>query len=211
MLLLFSLCLVCRASRAEAEVADAHQQAEWHRLRIAELEQTSSVGQLMRRYEAEVQRLRTQHAAELHALRDDLARARKQPAALQPQQAQQAQQPTASTAPSQAASTPPGLDSAAWAALFEEPSGSPLAAVAELRDACMQTEQAQQEQMQHATGPGLLEAARLEIERLQQLNSGLLASHAQGEAPARAACCSPSCTFGSPIDCRSCNALKFLT
>lgn len=175
---------LCRASHAEAELADAQQQAEWQRLRIAELEQTSSTGQLMRRYEAEVHRLRGQHAAELGTLRDQLARAREQPGGVQSQQAQQAQQNAAPTTSEEDAGTPPGLDSAAWAALFEEPPGSPLAAPAELRDECVQTEQAQQEQAQHAADAALVEATRLEVERLQQLNAGLLASHEQGEAPA---------------------------
>ncbi len=153
-------------------------------MRIAELEQTSSTGQLLRRYEAEVHRLRGQHAAELGALRVQLARARKQPGGVQSQQAQQAQQMAVSTTPDEDAGTPPGLDSAAWAALFEEPPGSPLAAPAELRDECVQTEQAQREQAQREADATLLEAARQEVERLQQLNAGLLASYEQGEAPA---------------------------
>ncbi|KAL4452473.1 hypothetical protein ABPG75_008135 [Micractinium tetrahymenae] len=174
-----------RASQAEAELADARQQAEWQALRINELEQTSSVGQLMRRYEAEVQRLRAQHESELRDLHDQLGQARTQQAEQQAQWLQQVQQPqrmVASSLPDQASNTPAGLDSAAWAALFEEPSGSPLAAASELQDACVQTEHPQQEeqkQQQPAADPALLEAARLEIERLQQLNAGLLASHSQ--------------------------------
>jgi hypothetical protein len=136
----------CRASQAEAELAEAKQQADWQALRIAELQQTSGVGQLMRKYEAEVQRLRAQFDAERRTLQQQLAQATQQ------QLQQQMQGAVSVTVPSWAGPSPqPGMpDTAAWAELFEEPSQQ---LAAELQDAWAQTEGgAQQQQLVRAAG-----------------------------------------------------------
>ena len=186
---LFSL--PCRAIQAEAELAEALQQADWQALRIAELQQTSSVGQLARKYEGEVQRLRAQFDAERRSLQQQLAQATQQQLQQQQQQLQQvAQQQTrgaalAATSCWAGPSPQPAMpDSAAWAELFEEPSQQPAA---ELQDAWAQTEgsaQQQCEQLEAWADPTLLETARAEIERLQEVNASLLDSQTQGERPA---------------------------
>lgn len=172
----------CRASQAEADLADARQQADWQSLRIGELQQTSSVGQLMRKYEGEVQRLRAQFDAERRSLQQQLAQAQAAKAPLHQQQSwQQAQGSGQGTVSGWAAPTIP--DGAAWAELFEEPSHH---AAADLQDAWVQTEGSagqQRQELNDGADPALLEAARREIEQLQEVNASLLESQTQGEGP----------------------------
>ena len=186
-----------RAASAEAGVVDARQQAEWQALRISELEQTSGAGQLMRRYDAELGRLRSAHEAELAGLRQQLA---------QQQHHQQQQQQPAAAAPaacsSQPAGEPAGLDSAAWAALFGEPSQQ---APADTHDAAAQTDaQAAASAGTSEADADLLEAARLEIERLQELNEGLMESHAAGEEEGACMLCAAGVSAGAPCCSVSC-------
>jgi len=173
------LLIQCRASQAEAELAEVRQQAEWEALRISELEHTSNVGQLMRRYEQEVQRLREQHDKERQALQQQLSQAQQQQVGAASQQQHTAAGAMAAghhpSGPAESHVTP---GSAAWAALFEEPWQQQQP---EVQDAAMQTGGQEQQQQQPAwADPAILEAARLEIERLQELNEGLLESQSQG-------------------------------
>lgn len=121
------------------------------------------MGQLLRKYEGEVQRLRAAWEADRRELQQQLA------AAAQPQQ-QASAQPAAMQ-------QQPSLDSAAWAALLEDPSQQPAP---QLQEAGAQTE-AEEEQQPARADPALLEAARLEIERLQDVNASLMEAQARGE------------------------------
>lgn len=144
-------------------------------MRITELEATSSVGQLMRKYEGEVQRLRAQFEADRRELQQQLTEARQQVAAAAAPPAAPAVAPVQSIGLLQQASQ----DSAAWAALFDQPESSQPAV--EMWDACVQTEESSPSQPdQEWADPALLEAARLEIERLQHVAAELLESQAAG-------------------------------
>lgn len=141
---------------------------DWQTLRIAELQQSSGMGQLMRKYDSEVQRLRTQFDAERHSLKAQLVQAQAQ--AKQHQQQQQQSEYNSN-------SNLPQLDSSAWRALFDEEEPSQQLAT-KVHSASTQTEAGEEQQQVHSGGDPalLLEAAQLEIERLQELNSGLDAS-----------------------------------
>lgn len=167
-------------------MAEARQQADWQSLRIGELQQTSSVGQLMHKYEGEVQRLRAQFDAERRSLQQQLAQAQAAQATVHQQQPwQQGQsdgQVTTSGWPAPPAN-PVMPDGAAWAELFEEPSQQ---AAADLQDAWVQTEGSggqQRQELNAGADPALLKAARREIEQLQEVNVSLLQSQTQGEWP----------------------------
>ncbi|KAI3438302.1 hypothetical protein D9Q98_000736 [Chlorella vulgaris] len=157
-----------RVSATEADLAEARQQMDWQTLRIAELQQSSGMGQLMRKYDSEVQRLRTQFDAERHSLKAQLVQAQAQ--AKQHQQQQQQSEYNSN-------SNLPQLDSSAWRALFDEEEPSQQLAT-KVHSASTQTEAGEEQQQVHSGGDPalLLEAAQLEIERLQELNSGLDAS-----------------------------------
>lgn len=135
-----------------------------------------------------MQRLRTQHDADRRDLQQQLAAARQQAAeaaAVAAAAAAPSQQATARLPPAQ--QQQPSLDnSAAWAALFEDPSQQEPP---EVEDVAVQTDEGSLQQLQQPVGadPALLEAARLEIERLQDVNADLLASQTQGEAAAACA------------------------
>ncbi len=131
------------------------------------------MGQLMRKYEGEVQRLRAQFEADRRELQQQLAQARQQAAAAAVPPATPAPAPTQAVGLPQQASQ----NSAAWAALFDEPEIS-QSAPAEVWDACVQTEPAEE-----WADPALLEAARLEIERLQHVAAELLESQTAGGMP----------------------------
>lgn len=147
---------------------EARQQADWSTARIEELQQSFAVGQLLRKYEGEVQRLRAQHDAERRDLQQQLAAA--QQAATEPAPA------TPAAAAQPGAQQLASVDSAAWAVLFEDPSQP---AAVEVADAWVQ---ADVEAAPAAVGadPALLEAARVEMERLQGVNAQLLASQQHG-------------------------------
>ena len=134
------------------------------------------MGQLMRKYEGEVQRLRAQFEADRRELQQQLAEARQQMAAAAAPPAVPAVPPAQSVGLLQQASQ----DSAAWAALFDQPESSQPAV--EMWDACVQTEESSPSQQadQEWADPALLEAARLEIERLQHVAAELLESQAAG-------------------------------
>lgn len=66
---------VCRCDVLEVEVGELRQHSDWQAQRIQEL-QSSATGQLVRKYDAEMQRLRAEFEAERRQLQADLAQAR---------------------------------------------------------------------------------------------------------------------------------------
>ena len=188
---------------------------EWQEQRIDELQQVSSVGRLMRRYEGEVARLRAQHEEERRDLREQLAATGSGTAvaAAVPWAASVAAQQQGRgavelhQAPHNTNLMP--LDSAAWAAaLFGD--GEPCPQGLEALEACTQTEDSRGALPPllglYGSDGGLgLDAAQQEVERLQLANARLQEGQTQSEKAGYCTCMFQTET--AAMCCRACPSL----